>query len=258
VTQQRTYPVVILAGGMARRLGLLSRDTPKSLVDVNGSPFVVRQLRLLKHKGVEEVILCVGHLGEQIQAVVQDGRAFGLKVHYSVDGPHLRGTGGAVQHALSQVSGPVFYTLYGDSYLDCDFAAIQGVFEKQQKQALMTVFHNEQRWDTSNVEFTDCCIQVYDKSRRTERMRHIDYGLGIFRKEAFAGMPVEKPWDLATLYQQLLVRSELAAYEVTRRFYEIGTTAGLNELRQHLAATSAAQPPQDKIAFDGSCQRRAV
>jgi NDP-sugar pyrophosphorylase family protein len=242
MTNDHDYPVVILAGGMARRLGVLSRDTPKSLVEVNGVPFVVHQLRLLKNKGIRDVILCVGHLGEQIQAVLQDGRAFGLQVCYSFDGPRLRGTGGAVQQALARVAGPVFFTLYGDSYLECDFAAIQAAFESQQKQALMTVFRNEQRWDASNVEFTDGRILAYDKVRRTKRMRHIDYGLGIFRKEAFAGMPAQDPWDLAALYQALLARNELAAYEVNERFYEIGTPAGLEETRRHLASPERPRP----------------
>lgn len=248
MTHARTYPVVILAGGMARRLGVLSRDTPKSLVDVNGTPFVVHQLRLLKRKGIRDVIFCVGHLGEQIQAVLEDGRMFGLNVCYSFDGPRLRGTGGAVQQALAKVSGPTFFTLYGDSYLECDFAAIQAAFEGQQKQALMTVFRNEERWDASNVEFADGRILAYDKVRRTERMRHIDYGLGIFRKEAFAGMPEQESWDLAVLYQTLLARNELAAYEVSQRFYEIGTPAGLEETRRYLAGELGAEDPSAKDA----------
>ena len=46
-------PVAILAGGLATRLGSLSCNTPKSLLEVAGEPFVYHQLRHLPHPGGE-------------------------------------------------------------------------------------------------------------------------------------------------------------------------------------------------------------
>jgi NDP-sugar pyrophosphorylase family protein len=66
-------------------------------------------------------------------------------------------------------------------------------------------------------------------------MRHIDYGLGVFRKEALAQVPPDEPCDLADLYQALLQQNRLAAYEVRERFYEIGSWAGLQEIEAYLA-----------------------
>jgi len=100
----------------------------------------------------------------------------------------------------------------------------------------MTVFRNEDRWDRSNVEFSDGCIVAYDKARRTPRMRHLDYGLGIVSRRAFDNVPSGVPHDLAALYQRLLERGELAAWEVAQRFYEIGSPEGLEETRRYLSA----------------------
>src|SRR5437868_13487271 len=97
------YPVVILAGGMATRLGDITRATPKALIDVNGEPFVAHQLRLLKERGIDQVLLCVGYLGEQIVEQVGNGRGFGLGVQYSFDGPRLLGTGGVIKKALAKL-----------------------------------------------------------------------------------------------------------------------------------------------------------
>jgi D-sedoheptulose 7-phosphate isomerase len=182
--------------------------------------------------------MCVGHLGEQIEAVAGRGDAFGLEIRYAYDGPHLLGTGGAVQRALSQVQEEACFVLYGDSYLECGYAAVQAAFEGQGKAALMTVFRNEQRWDASNIEFSDGRIRAYNKVQRTEQMRHIDYGLGVVRKEAFARMPDGEPWDLAALYQALLHEDQLGAFEVFQRFHEIGSVAGLEEIRRYLADKS--------------------
>ena len=226
--------VAILAGGLATRLKPLTEKIPKALVDVNGEPFIFHQLRLLKKNGIDRAVLCVAHLGHLIEERVGNGRAFGLEVLYSDDGDDLLGTGGALKKALPLL-GPAFFVLYGDSYLTCDFQAVGRAFEAGGKWALMTVLKNQGAWDTSNVEFTDGEILVYDKKNRTARMEHIDYGLGVFRAEAFSLATENGPCDLAALYQELLKKGQLAAYEIKERFYEIGSHEGLEETRRFLA-----------------------
>jgi len=225
------FPVAILAGGLATRLRPLTETIPKSLVEINGEPFLWHQLRLLRANGIHRVVLCVGYLGEMIRASVGDGAAFGMSVDYSFDGPHLLGTAGALQRALPLLDDN-FFVLYGDSYLPCGWPAVQDSFLRQGKLGLMTVCRNENQWDTSNVEFVERKILAYNKKLRNPRMRYIDYGLGVFRREAFDLKGQEQ--DLAILYQQLLERGELAAYEVSGRFYEIGSFAGIQEIGAYL------------------------
>jgi NDP-sugar pyrophosphorylase family protein len=166
---------------------------------------------------------------------VGNGSSLGLAVQYSFDGPRLLGTGGAIKKALAKIDAPAFFVLYGDSYLECDYAEVQRVFEARGKTALMTVFRNERQWDSSNVEFSNGRILAYDKKKPTDHMCYIDYGLGVFRQEAFASAPADEPFDLATLQQDLLRADQLAGYEMSQRFYEIGSAAGLEETRQYLA-----------------------
>ncbi len=226
-----TAPVAILAGGLATRLRPITETIPKSLVEVCGEPFIAHQLRLLRSRGIEDVVLCIGYLGEQIEKVVGSGSAFGLRVRYSFDGPQLLGTGGAVLRALDML-GDDFFVLYGDSYLLCDYQAVLASFRASGLQGLMTVYRNEGRFDTSNVEYQAGMIRRYDKKNLTPSMRHIDYGLGVFRRASFAGLPAEQKFDLASHFQNLLAKGQLAGYEVSERFYEIGSVAGLGELRR--------------------------
>jgi NDP-sugar pyrophosphorylase family protein len=215
------------------------------LIEVNGQPFIVHQLRLLADRGIRKIVLCVGHLGEQIVQRVGNGKDLGLTIQYSFDGPRLLGTAGAIKQALSKIDGPTFFVLYGDSYLDCDYAAVQAAFQSSGKLALMTVFRNAGQWVTSNVEFSESRILAYDKKSPTEGMQHIDYGLGVFHKNAFNNVPVQEPIDLATLYQEWIRADQLAALEIFQRFYEIGSPAGLEETRKYLASrpSSASSPP---------------
>src|SRR5713226_4496719 len=160
----------------------MTETVPKSLLEVNGEPFVVHQLRLLRSKAISRVVLCVGNLGEKIEHEIGDGSKLGLQIDYSFDGPALLGTAGAIRNALPKL-GESFFVMYGDSYLRCDYAAIARNFESAGVLGMMTVFRNEGKWDTSNVEFEAGRILAYSKKNRSPRMNYIDYGLGVFRAE---------------------------------------------------------------------------
>jgi NDP-sugar pyrophosphorylase family protein len=235
------FPVAILAGGLATRLRPRTETIPKALIEIGGEPFLAHQLRLLNRSGIERVVLCIGHRGEQIQQYAGNGRRFGVHIEYSYDGPRLLGTAGALRQALTML-GESFFVLYGDSYLPCDYRAVEQTFLDSGKLGLMTVFHNEGKLDTSNVEFSGGRLLAYDKGSPTPRMRHIDYGLGVFRSAAFAATSDGQPYDLATLYRDLQKRGELAAHEIAERFYEVGSFAGIRELEEFLHDSASTRP----------------
>ncbi|MEO5958609.1 MAG: nucleotidyltransferase family protein [Opitutaceae bacterium] len=222
-------PVAILAGGLATRLRPVTEKVPKLLVEIAGEPFFSHQIRLLKQAGLTRLILCVGHLGEQIVALYGNGAKWGVTIEYAFDGPTLLGTGGALIAALPKL-GESFYVLYGDSYLPVDYRAVGEFFLRSGKLSLMTVYENHGRFDASNVRFENNAIEVYDKKHPLPQMHHIDYGLGVFRAVAFDGFPRDAAVDLAEIQKSLVTRGELAGLEIKERFYEIGSPAGLNEL----------------------------
>lgn len=221
-------PVALLAGGVATRLRPLTRTMPKAMVEVAGEPFIAHQLRLLRREGVTHVVLCIGYLAEQVEAYVGDGNRFGLRVAYKVDGPRLLGTGGAVRAALDAL-GDEFLVLYGDSWLDTSYAPVVVAFRASGMPALMTVYRNDGRWDDSNVWFENGRIRLYDKREKLPQMRYIDWGLTMIRADALASYAADQPFDLADVYSDLSRSGKLAGYEVTTRFYEIGSMEGLRE-----------------------------
>lgn len=225
-------PLALLAGGLAKRLRPVTDTIPKSMVEVAGKPFIHHQLNLLKREGITAAVICIGHLGEQIQDYARDGARFGLKVDYSIEGKELLGTGGAIKKALPGL-GELFWVMYGDSYLDISFAPILKYFSSHDQDGLMTVYLNENQWDKSNVLFQDGRIDKYDKQSPADDMKFIDYGLGLFRKSAFAPWQDIDVFDLAQVYQGLIDRQQLLGYEVKQRFYEIGSSAGLQETRRY-------------------------
>jgi N-acetyl-alpha-D-muramate 1-phosphate uridylyltransferase len=234
-----TMPVAILAGGLSTRLRPITETIPKALVDVAGKPFVVRQLEYVQQQGIARVVLCLGHLGEQVEAVVGDGSTFGLQVRYSWDGPRLLGTGGALKKALPLL-GEHFFVYYGDAYLPIDFRGIERDFLASGKPALMTVLKNSDQWDKSNVLFCDGCVAEYNKQAPTPEMAYIDYGLGVLSSSVFENVPVNQPFDLADIYHELSIRGLLAGREVFERFFEIGSHKGLDETIQYFKEVGKA------------------
>jgi len=230
--------VALLAGGLATRLRPITEKIPKVLVPVAGKPFLEHQLELLRQQGLTHVVLCLGYLGEMVVEQFGDGRAYGMKIEYSFDGPKLLGTGGALKQALPKLS-ESFFVLYGDSFLTEPFLPVAEFFLRSGKLGCMTVYRNEGKYDTSNVVFGEGEIQVYDKKQRRPEMRHIDYGLSLFRREVFDRYPGDQPFDLADVMRDLVAQKQLAGYEVKERFYEIGSPAGLEELNALLSKGSA-------------------
>jgi NDP-sugar pyrophosphorylase family protein len=212
-----SIPIAILAGGLATRLRPVTETIPKSMVPVSGRPFLEHQVEYLRRQGLRRIVVCAGHLGEQIQ------HYFGDTLEYSFDGDKPLGTAGALRKALPLL-GKEFFVIYGDSYLPTNFAEVSYKFASSGASAQMTVFRNHER----NVWFEDGRVRAYDKVSPKPQMQHIDYGLSMFRAEAFNAV---RGGDLATVFTDLAAAEKLAGFEVSERFYEIGSPAGLAEFR---------------------------
>jgi NDP-sugar pyrophosphorylase family protein len=227
------FPVIILAGGLATRMRPVTEKTPKAMIEVNGKPFIHHQLTLLEKNGISHVIFCVGYLGEQIENYVGNGSSYHIHVEYSHDGDTLLGTGGAIAKIGDKLP-DTFFILYGDSYFDIEYQKVEQAYQVSGKKGLMTVFKNENQWDTSNVVFQNNTVIRYSKRNKTKDMHYIDYGLGILQKSAFVDFPSDTVFDLAAVYERLSDEKQLEGYEVFERFYEIGSPQGLADLCKKL------------------------
>jgi NDP-sugar pyrophosphorylase family protein len=213
----------------------LTEGVPKSLLTIDGEPFLAHQLRLLVEQGINDIVICCGHLGTQIEAFAGNGSRFGCRVRYSYDGDALLGTGGALRRALPLL-GESFFMMYGDSYLLADPVRAWKAFLSSKQPALMTVLRNDGIWDASNVEMRNGKIVRYDKLGGTPEMRFIDYGLSLIRADVLKAWPDREPFDLAIVMAGLAIEGKLAAHEVHGRFYEIGSPGGLHDTERMLRA----------------------
>lgn len=229
-------PAVVLTGGLGTRLReVTGAAVPKVLVPVGGRPFIDYKLAGLAAEGVEEAVLLVGTLAEQVEAHVGDGTQLGLRVRYVQDGPRLLGTGGAIAAALPELP-EAFWVTYGDTFLQLDLAAAERAFTDSGCTALMTVLHNRDRWEPSNVRVDAGRVVSYAKGAPPGTHEHIDYGIVAIGQEAFAGRRPGDVFDLGEVFRALAERRDLAAFEVTEPFHDVGTVEALRATEAYFAA----------------------
>ena len=227
--------VAILTGGLATRLGDLTRNQPKSMLKIRERTFLEYQLELLKRAEIKDIVLCIGHMGEQIERHFGNGRNYGVNIEYSLE-DELLGTAGALKKAEALLN-EVFFTMYGDSYLFLDFPAAMRYFQSQNKLALMTVYKNYDQYASSNTVVEGNLVKKFSKKERTEGMVYIEYGANIFNKEALNMIPENQFYSLDDLFSRLGETGELLAFEVKERFYEIGSPQGVKEFEDYIKGT---------------------
>jgi NDP-sugar pyrophosphorylase family protein len=224
--------VVILAGGKATRLGSLTQSRPKSMLMVGDKPFLEIQINMIQKTGARNILLCLGHLSQQIMDFFGDGKKFGVDITYSIE-EALLGTAGALKNAEDLLA-DTFMTIYGDSYLFLNLEEITAHFETSGKLGLMTVYRNSGLYDRSNTAIDNNGMVVKYNKQNTNGLEYIDYGLSIFRKQVLDWIPQRKYYPLEKVFCKLIEMNELVAFETKERFYEIGSPAGLAEFRKFI------------------------
>ena len=226
--------IAILAGGKATRLYPTTKTISKSMIKICRKPFFTYQIELLKKNNINNIVMCVGTFSEQIVNYFGDGKKFGVSIKYSVEKPNnLLGTAGALKNAQEYLD-DTFFVTYGDSYLPIDFSIISDTFKKSGKLALMTVYKNNNNFDTSNVAINANLVTIYNKSAKDKNLEYIDYGLLILKKQVLDIIPSHKFVNLDFLINKLIEKTELLAYEIKERFYEIGSIDGIKDFENYI------------------------
>ena len=245
--------VVVLMGGLGTRLGGITKECPKSLVDVDGRPFFDYQLELLTAWGFKKFVFLIGYRADMIEEYFGDGSDRGISIRYSYDGEKLLGTGGAVRRAISLLEDD-FLLIYGDSFMDIDYAETLYRYDAGKAagaRALMTVLCNNNRFDKSNVIMDGGKLVLYDKHNPKPEMDYIDYGVCMYERSLFEAFAEDEAFDIAVIQHELSVEGKLSPQIVTKRFYEIGSPSSLAEFTEYARKRFREDHPAVFVDRDG-------
>jgi N-acetyl-alpha-D-muramate 1-phosphate uridylyltransferase len=219
---------------LGTRLGALTAEVPKPMVLVGGKPFLEHEINLLKRSGIDDFVLCVGHLGGRVESHFGDGTGWGVRVRYSNDGPRLLGPAGALKKA-GPLLGERFFVTYGDAYLRTDYRRLMESLTGSGRLGVMAVFENHNRFGRSDVSVEGGAVVRYDKTGGPPPMDWVNFGVTALRKGALDLIPEGRECGEEEFYGELIKRGELLAFPVENRFYEIGTPRSLKEFETFIA-----------------------
>lgn len=219
---------VILCGGLATRLRPLTEKIPKSMIKISGKPFLEHQINLLRKNDVDDIVLCVCYLAETIEEYFGNGRKLGVPIRYSREDEPL-GTGGALRNAESLLDSE-FIVVYGDVYLPINYRKVWDYFIEREKPALTVVYQNFDEYDTSNMDVSGGLVKKYVK-KDGDDLTYIDAGVSILSKKILEFLPAGKTSLEEAVFPKLIKEGDLLAYETKQRFYEIGSSRGLEEFK---------------------------
>lgn len=227
-------PVVVLAGGLGTRLGEIGTRVPKILMPIGNQIFLDLQLKLLIDNGVRDLTYCLGHLGQQVEEHVQQiSIPKEMIIKFSYDGDKQLGTGGATLRAVKKYKGK-FLVMYGDSYLQVNYEEIVDRFKNSKHSCIMTVLRNKNLYDRSNISISNGMVRKYDKNENDSNLEFIDFGILGFSTSVFSHFEACGSFDLGLVIQHAIKSNNVLAFEVKKRFYEIGTQQGILDLENYL------------------------
>lgn len=220
---------MILAAGRGERMRPLTDTTPKPLLEAGGRSLIEWQLQRLRAAGIANVVINHAHLGEQIEARLGDGAAYGMRIRYSPEARALE-TAGGIRQALPLFTGDVFVVVNGDVFCDIDLAPLVArarQLDAQGDLAHLVLVPNP----THNLEGDFACS---NKRARATGPRYTFAGIGAYHAALFATLQPGQPARLGPLLHDAIARERVSATVHPGYWLDVGTPERLAELDQHL------------------------
>lgn len=233
---------IILCGGFGTRLGALTKDTPKPLLQVAGVPFLHHILRRLAAQGITDVVLAVGFQWEKI-AATYGSHWENLHLTYSIEETPL-GTGGAIRQAVRNIDDSSTLIINGDTLFCMDFHRLQQFHIAQQAQISIAVraVPDVSRYGAVVLEGSQGRVcQFNEKSHAGPGL--INAGVYIIDPSIFHEIPaISFSFEQSILSDQLK-SLKIHAQETSGHFIDIGIPPDLMVANAWLSQNQSNQPP---------------
>ena len=214
---------VLLVGGMGTRLRPVVPSAPKPLARVGDKSFLELLVRQLSHQGIRRLVMCTGHLADQIENELTDGHAWNVVIEYSKETRPL-GTAGAVKLARRHLGDePDFLVMNGDSFLETDFHRLIQFHREHSALATMAVIKVQNGARYGRVQTgPDGRVQAFSEKTAMEMSGWVSAGVYVFNQAIFDHIP-EGQSSLETDVFPRLLNHGLYALEQHGIFIDIGT-----------------------------------
>ncbi len=216
-------PAVLLVGGLGTRLQPVLSGTPKPLARVGDAPFLELLVRQLRSQGIRRLVMCTGHLADQVEKEFGDGRKWDAEIVYSKEERPLK-TAGAVKLAQGLLkNAPDFLVMNGDSFLELDFRKLIRFHRQHRGLISMAVRRvpDASRYGTVQLDAHDRVTGFREKAGAAVP-GIINGGVYVFQRAILEHIP-EGPASLETDIFPRLLEHGVYGLEQQGMFIDIGT-----------------------------------
>jgi NDP-sugar pyrophosphorylase family protein len=227
--------VFVLAGGQGTRLRARFGEVPKPLAPLGGRPFLERQLAWLAGHGLGDVVLCVGHGADQIEAALADGRRLGVTLRYSREAEPL-GTGGALAQASAWVDGPAL-VVNGDTLPELDPWALERARWERGRVGALALYRLADAGASGRVECDadDRVVRFVEKDPGHRGPAWASGGCYAFDARLWEWLPNGASSLERDTLPRLAGAGELHGHREEGTFWDIGTAEGWERAERRFA-----------------------
>ena len=244
---------LILAGGKGTRLRPLTINTPKPVVPVANSPFLLYQIDLMRGAGISEIILSLSYQPRKIEDLLKDGSDYEVWIRYAVEGTPL-GTGGAFKNAEEHIDSSTV-VLNGDVLTDIDLAAVVAHHRESRAVATIVLTPVENPSAYGLVETaSDGAIQRFIEKPGPDEItcNTINAGIYVLEPSVLKYMPKGEPYSFERgLFPTLLEHKEpVMSFLFDKYWIDIGTPQKYLEVHHDILSRKFVSPRVGKSALD--------
>ncbi len=224
---------IILAAGRGERMRPLTDHTPKPLLRVGGKPLIVYHIEALRAAGVRQLVINLGHLGEQIRQALGDGERFHVAIDYSREPEDALETGGGILQALPLLGDAPFIAVNGDIWTDYPFSRLP---REPSGLAHLVLVDNP-----SHHARGDFCLRGRRIVNVAVSERLTFSGISVLRPQLFAAS-VPGRFPLAPILHKAVIDGRLSGEHYPGGWYDIGTPRRLADLDIQLRCEFTEHP----------------
>jgi len=226
--RQYPNPVLIMAGGLGERLGALTRETPKPMLNVGGRPLLETIVRNLVQQGFSNIFISVNYKAEIIKDHFADGAMFGAKVRYVHETERL-GTAGALGLLPSPPDLPVIVT-NGDILTTISYGALLDYHNASSVEATMAVREHKVHVPYGVVSTSDGLLRAI-REKPTESW-FVSAGIYVVGPSTFKHITPGVAIDMPTVLERAIESNgRVSVYPIREYWLDIGRIEDFEQAR---------------------------
>ena len=230
---QKPNHVIIMAGGLGTRLGELTKNTPKPMLNIGDKPMIVHIIEAFKDYGYNKFTLSVNYKSEYIKEYFKDGSDLGVDIDYIEETKRL-GTGGALS-LLKQLPKDPFFVINGDVLTSLNFERLMSFHINSHSSATMCVRNHEIQIPYGIIKIDqDNNIRALEEKPLKKYL--INSGIYVFDPEVINLIPTNEYFDMPSLFESMISKGMTAkTYESSEFWIDIGSLADYKNANDKLS-----------------------